>query len=378
MDDTIIPFTIDVPDDVVDDLRRRLRNTRWPEAEIVDDWSQGIPLSYLQEVCEYWAEDYDWRSREAALNRFDQFITEIDGVDIHFIHQRSSNPDALPLLLTHGWPGSIVEFQQVIEPLTEPQRHGGDPADAFHVIAPSLPGFGFSGKPTMTGWGVEQIADVWAALMGRLGYERFLAQGGDWGSAVTAALGRRHPERCDAIHVTLAMGARPSGEPTTPEELHAVERMKYYADWDSGYSTQQKSRPQTVGYGLTDSPAGQAAWILEKFWAWTDNEGRPDDAIALDDLLDNVMIYWVTETAASSARIYWESFGRGGSREPVTVPAGFGVYPAEIVPPVRAWLGDAFPNIVHWETFDRGGHFAAFEVPDIFVSDLRVCFRQFR
>ena len=378
MSEAILPFTIDVPDDVLDDLRRRLRTTRWPEAEVVDDWSQGIPLAYLQDVCEYWTEGYDWRSREAALNRFDQFITRIDGVDIHFIHQRSTNPDALPLLLTHGWPGSIVEFQQVIEPLTEPQRHGGDATDAFHVIAPSLPGFGFSGKPTTTGWGVEKIADVWAALMERLGYERFLAQGGDWGSEVTAALGRRHPERCDAIHMTLAMGARPPGQPTTPEELHAVERLRYYVTSDSGYSTQQRTRPQTVGYGLADSPAGQAAWILEKFWAWTDNEGLPEDAVARDDLLDNVMIYWVTETAASSARIYWESFGRGSSRDPVTVPVGFGVYPAEIVPPVRAWLGDAFPNIVHWETFERGGHFAAFEVPDTFVADLRVCFRQFR
>jgi pimeloyl-ACP methyl ester carboxylesterase len=378
MSDAIRRFTIDVPDGVLDDLRRRLDQTRWPDRELVDDWSQGIPLSYVQDVCAYWANGYPWREREAALNRFDQFVTEIDGVDIHFVHQRSSNPDAIPLLITHGWPGSIVEFHKVIEPLTEPGDHGGDPADAFHVIAPSLPGFGFSGKPTETGWGVDKIADVWATLMDRLGYDSFVAQGGDWGSAVTAAVGRRHPDRCTAIHMTLAMGARPSGEPTSPAEVRAIERMQHYVAWDSGYSTQQKSRPQTVGYGLADSPAGQAAWILEKFWAWTDCDGHPENVLGRDELLDNVMLYWVTGSATSSARIYWESFGRGGSREPVTVPTGFGVYPEEIVQPVRAWLGESFPNIVHWAEFDRGGHFAAFEVPETFVDDIRNCFRPFR
>ena len=378
MGDAIRRFTIDVPDGVLDDLRRRLDQTRWPDRELVADWSQGIPLSYVQEVCAYWANGYSWREREAALNRFDHFVTEIDGVDIHFVHQRSSNPDAIPLLVTHGWPGSIVEFHKVIEPLAEPGDHGGDPTDAFHVIAPSLPGFGFSGKPTETGWGVEKIADVWATLMDRLGYDSFVAQGGDWGSAVTAAVGRRHPGPCTAIHMTLAMGGRPRGEPTTPAELRAIERMQHYVEWDSGYSTQQKSRPQTVGYGLADSPAGQAAWILEKFWAWTDCHGHPENVLGRDELLDNVMLYWVTGTATSSARIYWESFGRGGDREPVTVPTGFGVYPQEIVPPVRAWLGESFPNIVHWAEFDRGGHFAAFEVPATFVDDIRNCFRPFR
>ncbi len=378
MSDDLRPFTIDVRDEVLDDLHTRLHNTRWPDTELVDDWSQGIPLAYVQEVCGYWADGYDWRTREAALNRFDQFVTEIDGVGIHVVHQRSSNPDALPLLLTHGWPGSIVEFQQVIAPLTEPQAHGGDAADAFHVIAPSLPGFGFSGKPTETGWGVDKIADVWAELMTRIGHDTFLAQGGDWGSAITAALGRRHPDRCTAIHMTLAMGSRPTGEPTTPEEHRAIERVRYYVEWDSGYSTQQKSRPQTVGYGLSDSPAGQLAWILEKFWAWTDCDGHPENAIDRDALIDNVMLYWVTGSATSSARIYWESFGRSLSRDPVEVPTGFAVYPAEIVPPVRAWVEGTFPNIVHWAEFDRGGHFAAFEVPDTFVGDLRNCFRRFR
>lgn len=378
MSDEIRPFTIEVPDGVLDDLRARLRNTRWPDRELVDDWTQGIPLAYVQEVCSYWADDYDWRAREVALNRFDQFVTEIDGIDIHFVHQRSSNAEALPLLLTHGWPGSIVEFQKVIEPLTEPQLHGRDAADAFHVIAPSLPGFAFSGKPTETGWGVDRIGDVWATLMDRLGYQSFVAQGGDWGSAITASIGARHAERCTAIHVTLAMGSRPTGEPSTPEEVHALERIQYYVDWDSGYSTQQKSRPQTVGYGLTDSPAGQAAWIIEKFWAWTDCDGHPENALSRDEMLDNVMLYWVTATATSSARIYWESFGRGTDRTPVTVPTGFAVYPAEIVPPIRPWVAERFPNVVHWAEQEHGGHFAAFEVPDLFVADLRAFFRRFR
>ena len=372
----IRPFTIDIPDADLDDLRQRLRNTRWPDAELVDDWSQGVPLTYVQEVCRYWADDYDWRASEAALNRFDQFVTEIDGVDIHFIHQRSANPDAIPLLITHGWPGSVVEFHKVIEPLTDPAADGGDSADAFHVIAPSLPGFGFSGKPTETGWGVEKIGEVWAELMARLGYDRYVAQGGDWGSAVTTAVGAQDPEHCAAIHLTLAMGARPQGTPETPDELHALERARYYAKWDSGYSTQQKSRPQTVGYGLADSPSGQAAWIIEKMWAWTDCDGHPENVLTRDEMLDNVMLYWLTDSATSSARIYWESFGRAG-RQPVSVPTGFAVYPKEIVPPVRKWVEATF-DVQYWAEYDQGGHFAALEVPDTFVNDLREYFRRFR
>lgn len=377
MSDEIRPFTIDVATSVLDDLKARLRNTRWPDRELVDDWSQGIPLSYIREVCRYWASDYDWRARETALNRFDQFVTTIDGVDIHFIHQRSPNPDAIPLLLTHGWPGSVVEFHKVIEPLADPSAHGGEATDAFHVIAPSLPGFGFSGKPAHTGWGVEKIADVWATLMARLGYDRYVAQGGDWGSAVTSALGAHDPGHCVAIHLTLAMSARPKGTPETPEELHAIERIQHYVEWDSGYSTQQKSRPQTVAYGLSDSPSGQAAWIIEKFWSWTDCDGHPENALTRDEMLDNVMLYWVNGTAASSARIYWESFGRS-KRPVVTVPTGFAVYPAEIVPPVRAWVEELYPNVEYWAEYDKGGHFAAFEVPDTFVADLREYFGRFR
>ena len=370
MSDEIRPFTIDVPDAVLDDLRNRLRHTRWPDRETVDDWSQGVPLAYAQEIAEHWATGYDWRARERALNRFDQYLTEIDGLDIHFIHQRSPHPDAVPLLLTHGWPGSIVEFHKVIEPLTDPVAFGGDPADAFHVVAPSLPGFAFSGKPEETGWGVERIGAAWAVLMARLGYDRYLAQGGDWGSSVTSVVGSIDPEHCASIHITLAMSTRPPGEPTEPEELHALERIKYYLDWDAGYSTQQKTRPQTLGYGLADSPAGQLAWILEKFWAWTDCDGHPENALTPDEMLDNVMLYWVTDSAASSARIYWESFGRA-KRPIVSVPAGFAVYPKEIVPPVRKWVNELYPNVVHWSELDKGGHFAAFEVPDLFVADVR-------
>ncbi len=375
---TIDPFTIDVDEAVLDDLRRRLRDTRWPERELVDDWSQGIPLGYVQDVCTYWADEYDWRAREAALNRFDQFTTAIDGLDVHFIHVRSPHEDAVPLLITHGWPGSIVEFHKIIEPLTNPTAFGGDAADAFHVVAPSLPGFGFSGKPTETGWGVPKIAEVFATLMARLGYDRYLAQGGDWGSAVTTAIGATDTDHCAAVHVTLAMGARPKldGE-LTPEEQRAIAGATYYQEWDSGYSKQQGTRPQTVGYGLVDSPAAQAAWILEKFWAWTDCDGHPETVLTRDELLDNVMLYWINGNGASSARIYWESFGRG-PRFTVNIPSGFAVYPKEIVPPVRAWVEESFTDIRHWVEQPKGGHFAAFEVPDLFVDDIRTFARQFR
>ena len=378
MSSEILPFRIDVPDDVLADLKRRLDATRWPEEELVDDWSQGIPLSYMREVCEYWANDYDWRSREAALNRFDQFTTEIDGLDIHFVHARSPHPNALPLLITHGWPGSIVEFHKVIEPLTNPTEFGGDASDAFHVVAPSLPGFGFSGKPPTTGWGVPKIGEVFAQLMNRLGYDRYVAQGGDWGSAVTTSIGANDPEHCAAIHVTLAMGARPKidGEPTEAEQ-RALDGLAYYQEWDSGYSKQQATRPQTVGYGLVDSPVGQASWILEKFWAWTDCDGHPENVLGRDELLDNVMLYWVNSAGASSARIYWESFGRG-PQQTVSIPSGFSVYPKEIVAPVRGWVEERFTDIRHWREHDKGGHFAAFEVPEAFTADIRDAFRPYR
>jgi pimeloyl-ACP methyl ester carboxylesterase len=380
MTDAINPFRIAVGDDVLDDLKARLRRTRWPEAELVGDWSQGAPLNWIQEVCRYWADTYDWRRREALLNRFAQFTTAIDGLDIHFLHVRSPHPNALPLIITHGWPGSIVEFHKVIEPLTDPTAHGGDAADAFHVICPSLPGFGFSAKPTITGWGVDRIAAAWAVLMQRLGYARYGAQGGDWGSAVTTSLGAQDAQHRAGIHITLAMATRPKveGEPT-PQEARALKGIKYYADCDSGYSKQQSTRPQTVGYALTDSPAGQAAWILEKFWAWTDCDGHPETVLGRDELLDNVMLYWVTATAASSARLYWESFGPERRKaHTVTVPTGVAVFPKEIVPPVRRWMEDRYTNIRHWSEMPKGGHFAAFEQPELFVGDVRGFFRTLR
>jgi len=380
MNSTVQPFRISVAEDILVDLHSRLRNTRWPESELVGDWTQGVPLAWLKNLCRYWADEYNWRKREAMLNRFEQFRTEIDGLGIHFLHVRSSHPEAMPLLLTHGWPGSVVEFHKVIEPLTNPALHGGDAADAFHVVCPSLPGFGFSDKPTCTGWGVEKIATAWTQLMQRLGYARYGAQGGDWGSAVTAAIGAQDPEHCAGIHITLAMGTRPKldGDPT-PEEARALKAIKHYKDWDSGYSKQQATRPQTLGYGLTDSPSGQAAWILEKFWAWTDCDGDPLNILTRDELLDNVMLYWITATAASSARLYWESFGRRlGAARQITVPTGVAVFPKEITPPVRRWMEGEFCAIRHWTEMPKGGHFAAFEQPERFVEDVRAFFRLLR
>jgi epoxide hydrolase len=378
MSDAIKPFRISVADDVIDDLKSRLRHTRWPEAELVEDWSQGVPLGWIQEICRYWAEEYDWRTRETRLNRFPQFMTEVDGLGVHFLHVRSPHRGAMPLIVTHGWPGSIVEFMKVIEPLADPVAHGGDAADAFHVVCPSLPGFGFSDKPRVRGFGVERIAHIWSSLMARLGYAGYGAQGGDWGSAVTTAIGALDGAHCRGIHITLAMGVRPNvGEQPTEEEARTLKAIKYYRDWDSGYSRQQSTRPQTVGYALTDSPAGQAAWILEKFWAWTDCNGDPQTILNRDELLDNVMLYWVTATAASSARLYWESFGRPRPYK-VHVPTGVAVFPKEIVPPVRKWMGESFPNIQHWSEMPKGGHFAAFEQPELYLEEVRHFFRKLR
>ena len=338
MSKAITPFLIEVPEADVADLRQRLAQTRWPEAETVDDWSQGTPLQYARELCEYWLNSYDWRACQASLNAFPQFRTEIDGLDIHFLHVRSRREDALPLVLTHGWPGSVVEFRKVIGPLTDPAGHGGDPADAFHVVCPSLPGFGFSGKPERPGWGVERIADAWDELMTRLGYDRYGAQGGDWGAGVTTGLGIRHPDRVVGIH--LNMVTAPPDPATmadlTPQEQASLDSMQYYRQWDSGYSKQQSTRPQSIGYGLVDSPAALCAWIVEKYWSWTDCDGDPANALSRDEMLDNVMIYWLPAAGASSARLYWESFGKRlpGS---VPVPAGCSIFPKEIFRPSRRW-----------------------------------------
>jgi pimeloyl-ACP methyl ester carboxylesterase len=379
MDDEIRPFRIEATDAELEELRRRLRATRWPEAEPVDDWSQGIPLAYLQEVCAYWAEKYDWRAREARLNAFPQFRTAIDGLGIHFIHLRSPEANALPLVITHGWPGSVVEFHKVIGPLTDPVAHGGDAADAFHVVAPSLPGYGFSDKPAEPGWGVDKIGRTWASLMARLGYASYVAQGGDWGSMVTSAIGTQDPEHCLGIHLNMPL-AFPDPETMndlSEDEQSALASLTHYERWDSGYSKQQSTRPQTVGYGLVDSPAGQAAWILEKFWAWTDCEGHPEKVLTRDELLDNVMLYWLPAAAASSARLYWESFAQP-SLDEVKLPTGCSIFPKEIIRTSRRWAEKRFKNIVYWNQLERGGHFAAFEQPEAFVEELRACFRQMR
>jgi epoxide hydrolase len=370
----IKPFRISVSDADLADLQSRLARTRWPEAECVDDWSQGMPLAYARELAEYWANEYGWRAREAALNRYDQFTTEIDGLDIHFIHQRSPHDDAFPLLITHGWPGSVVEFHKVIEPLTNPTAHGGRAADAFHVVCPSLPGYGFSGKPTATGWGVEKIAGAWETLMVRLGYERYGAQGGDWGSAVTTQIGR-NGGRCVAIHTNMPLALPPAAgvDNPTDEEQQALERLAYYREWDSGYSKQQSTRPQTLGYGLVDSPVGQLAWIVEKFWSWMDCDGHPENVLSRDELLDNVMVYWVTASAASSARLYWENFRSFAGGDRVELPTGVAAFPKEIISAPRSWC-EANYNITRWTTMPRGGHFAAFEQPELFVEDVRAFF----
>jgi epoxide hydrolase len=379
MSDGITPFRIEVPEADLDDLRRRLQQTRWPEAEVVGDWSQGIPLAYTRSLCEYWRDGYDWRACEAGLNKFPQFRTEIDGLDIHFLHVRSPQEGAQPLVLTHGWPGSIVEFRKVIGPLTDPAAYGGDPADAFHVVCPSLPGFGFSGKPAQTGWGVERIADAWDQLMTRLGYDRYGAQGGDWGSGVTQALGIRHAGHLDGIHINMVT-ARPDPDTMadlTEAEQAALASLKYYRDWDSGYSKEQSTRPQTVGYGLVDSPAGLCAWIVEKFWSWTDCDGDPVTVLSRDEMLDNVMLYWLPASGASSARLYWESFGKPLDGQ-VQVPVGCSVFPKEIFRASRRWAQKAFPDLRYWNELDRGGHFAAFEQPAAFVDEVRAAFRTFR
>jgi pimeloyl-ACP methyl ester carboxylesterase len=375
----INPFRIAVSDDDLADLRSRLTRTRWPDAECVDDWSQGIPLDYTRELAAYWAAEYDWRTREAALNRFDQFTTEISRLDIHFIHQRSPHPDAFPLIITHGWPGSIVEFHKVIEPLTNPTAHGGRAEDAFHVVCPSLPGYGFSGKPTRSGWGVGKIAEAWETLMTRLGYERYGAQGGDWGAAVTTGIGR-NKGHCVAIHTNMPIGFPPPDgvDEQSEEEQRALAALAHYQRWDSGYSQEQASRPQTVGYGLVDSPVGQMAWIVEKFWSWMDCDGHPENAVSRDELLDNVMVYWATASGASSARLYWESFlSSFGPAERVELPTGVAAFPKEILPSPRRWCEPNY-NITRWTTMPRGGHFAAFEQPELFVDDVRAFFATVR
>jgi len=380
MSDAIVPFEVSVGDRDLEDLRDRLRRTRWADEELVNDWSQGVPRVYLQRVCRYWAEQYDWRRFESRLNAIPQFRTEIHGVDVHFLHVRSTHADALPLVITHGWPGSIVEFLDVIGPLTDPVAQGGRLADAFDVVIPSLPGFGFSSKPTTLGWNRERVADAWAILMARLGYPRFAAQGGDWGASVANHLAQRHPERTIGIHLNLVSVDPPpgAGEPGADEHYAAWRTARGHRErWESGYMHQQRTRPQTLGYGLSDSPAGQCAWILEKFKAWSDCGDDPVSAFGIDRLLDNISLYWLTNTSTSSARFYWEC-QPGTFNGRVEVPMGATIYPKEINRPPRTWAERVYADLRYWHEVDRGGHFAAFEHPDLFVEEIRACFQELR
>jgi epoxide hydrolase len=383
---SVAAFRLAVPDAELDDLRKRLRNTRWPDQETVRDWSQGVPLGYLREFCGYWADGYDWRATEQRLNRLGQFRTSIDGVGIHFLHVRSPHRDALPLVITHGWPGSIVEFLKVIGPLTDPPAHGGDAADAFHVVCPSLPGYGFSDKPEVPGWGIERIARAWAQLMERLGYGRYGAQGGDWGTSVSTAVGQHDRDHVVGIHLTppLAPPDPATFDDLTDAEQSALATLENAARWESGYSTEQATRPQTIGYALVDSPVGLAAWIIEKFQAWTDCGGDPQNVLTRDELLDNSMLYWLPRAGASAARLYWESIRQvnewisGTAVDPVDVPTGCTIFPQELHRPSRRWAARRFVDIRYWHEVDRGGHFAAFEQPGLFVDEVRAFFRLVR
>ena len=372
----ISPFVISISDEQITDLKNRIANTRWPDAETTSGWNQGVPLAYVKELVQYWGEQYDQQRLANRLNAFDNFKTNLLGLNIHFMHIKSSNPNARPLLLTHGWPGSVVEFLKVIGPLTEPQEHGGTADDAFHLVIPSLPGYGFSDKPQATGWGVEKIADAWSTLMARLGYSQYFAQGGDWGSVITSYIARQDPEHCLGIHINMGIVAPdPNAENLTANELSIMAGWKYYQDWDSGYSKQQATRPQTLGYGLVDSPSGQAAWIVEKFYQWMDCGGHPENIVSRDELLDNIMVYWLTGSGASSARLYWESFGGGEGREqPVSIPMGATISAKDIFRTSERFASRVFTNIVYWKDKEEGGHFAAFEQPNAFVSELRECF----
>ena len=383
MSDVIKPFTAAIPDPALEDLKQRILRTRWPERETVDGWDQGIPLDYTRALADYWATDYDWRRFEQRLNEWPQFTTEIEGIEIHFIHRRSPQPDALPLLISHGWPGSVAEFHKVIDALADPVAHGGEVEDAFHVVVPSLPGYGFSGKPVTAGTSAEKIGRMWGQLMARLGYRRYVAQGGDWGSIITQSMGQTETTHCAGIHITMPIVA-PDPETMddlSPRELSALDAMQFYNQWDSGYSKQQSTRPQTLGYALADSAVGQMAWIVEKFYAWTDCERdgsrHPENVLSRDELLDNVSLYWLTNSAASSARLYWESFNNPGTG-PIDVPAGCSIFPREIFRSSRRWAEQRFSNLVYWRELDQGGHFAALEQPTVFIGELRDCFRLMR
>jgi pimeloyl-ACP methyl ester carboxylesterase len=377
----VTPFKVHVPQAALDDLKSRLANTRWPNKEPVSDWSHGVPLAKAQALVEYWRTHYDWRRVESTLNALPQFRTQIDGLGIHFIHVRSKHDNALPIILTHGWPGSIIEFIQVIGPLTDPTAHGGKAEEAFHVVIPSLPGFGFSDKPTQPGWGLPRIATAWAGIMQRLGYSHYVAQGGDFGAGVSSWMAKQRPSGLAAIHLNLPILFPPppprSGGYTAAEQAALAQLGKYGSD-GSAYASIQGTRPQTLGYALADSPVGQAMWIYEKFQAWSDNKGDPAEAISLDHMLDDITLYWLTDTAASSARLYYESFAKDFVRMPLDLPVAVSIFKGELFTPPKVWGDQTYSKLFYWNEVAKGGHFAAFEQPELFVTELRKCCAQVR
>jgi len=375
----VTPFKVHVPQAALDDLKKKLANARWPEKEPVTDWSQGVPLAKAQALVEYWRNRYDSRRIENALNGLPQFRTQIDGLGIHFIHVRSKHENALPVILTHGWPGSILEFLQVIGPLVDPMAHGGKANDAFHVVIPSLPGFGFSDKPTEPGWRLPRIASAWAVLMARLSYSHYVAQGGDWGAGVTSWMAKQRPSGLAAIHLNLPILFPPPPPPPggyTAAEQQALDHLGKYASDASGYASIQGTRPQTLGYGLADSPVGQAMWIYEKLQGWSDNKGG--EAISTDRMLDDITLYWLTDTAASSARLYYESFAKDFARMPLDLPVAVSIFKGDFFAPPKVWGDRTYSKLFYWNEVSKGGHFAALEQPELFVAELRKGFAQAR
>ncbi|MGY1625138.1 epoxide hydrolase family protein [Geodermatophilus sp. SYSU D00965] len=390
----IRPFRVEVPDEALADLRRRLAATRWPSRELVDDRSQGVQLATVQELCRYWADEYDTGRVAARLNALPQFRTEIDGVDVHFLHVRSPHPDALPLVMTHGWPGSVIELLDSIGPLTDPPAHGGSAEDAFDLVLPSLPGYGFSAEPTELGWDVGRVGRAWAELMRRLGYERYVAQGGDVGAGVTDAMGRQAPEGLLGIHLNLLVTALAGPQPTdTEQERAAADAVATFQRTGSAYFQEQATRPQTIGYALLDSPVALAAWMIDHDTdayykisrAFVD--GRPSGNLTRDHVLDNVTLYWLTGTGASAARSYWESYGAdapaaraaAGQVPPeVSIPTGFTTFPGEIWRAPRSWVERSYPALSYFNEVERGGHFAAWEEPELFATEVRAAFRPLR
>ena len=382
MSDLIEPFQLSAPEAQLDDLRDRLHRPRWPDRETVTDTSQGPPLEKIQALAAYWRDDYDWRRCEAMLNGFGQYRTSIDGLGIHFLHISSPEPDALPLILTHGWPGSVLEFHKMIGPLTDPAAHGGNRSDAFHLVVPSLPGFGFSEKPAGPGWGIPRIADAWITLMGRLGYDRWGAQGGDWGAAVTTAIGHKAPPGCIGIHLNFVMYQPTPDEiaGATRHEQAMLDSMRTYQDILSGYAKLQSTRPQTIGYALADSPIGQAAWIYAMFQDVSDSGGNAESVFTRDEMLDDIMLYWLTNTGASSARLYWEGQSSMSGPPPGTMrtPTAISMFPKELVRISRRWAETRFSNLVHFNELETGGHFAALEQPVLLTEEIRAAFRGLR